>query len=163
MSAHIKTWQERRDGVFISERDARDAEVAELRAALASQSVAVPTGWRLVPVELTEAMVDAVAFIDSERESPWAAYLAAAPQPPAVKEPQPLFVPPRAGITIDRKVFRELIDNYCTAASPATADHTYRVLVEYTDLYAAQQREAGYHAGFMDASQTKPETETPNA
>lgn len=139
-------------------------ENAEIRSALESrQGVAVPAGYVLVPANPTQEMCNAVrAWTDAPR-SVYLGMIAAAPQPPAVKEAEPLFVPPRAGITIDRKVFRELVDNYCTSASPATADHTYRVLVEYADLYAAQQREAGYHAGFMDASQPKQETETPNA
>ena len=38
-------------------------------------------GWRWVPVEPTPAMIEAGAKADPERESVWAAYLAAAPKP----------------------------------------------------------------------------------
>lgn len=63
------------------------------RAALAShQSVAVPAGWALVPVAATDDMW--LAFCASyhgkkdgtDWDDCWAALLAAAPQPPAVKE-----------------------------------------------------------------------------
>jgi len=43
----------------------------------------VPTGWVVVPIKPTLAMVQAGATVDTERESAWAAYLAAAPTPPA--------------------------------------------------------------------------------
>lgn len=39
----------------------------------------VPEGWKLVPIEPTLEMVNAGANADPERESVWAAYLAAAP------------------------------------------------------------------------------------
>lgn len=66
-------------------------------------------------------------------------------------------VPTRPGITIDHKTFHDMMENYRAAVSEGTAHHTYRVTVEFVDLYAAQQREAGYHAGFMDASKPQPD------
>lgn len=40
-------------------------------------------GWKLVPIKPTPEMCEAGATVDPERESVWAAYLAAAPVPPA--------------------------------------------------------------------------------
>jgi hypothetical protein len=109
MSAHIKTWQERMQDRFGSDLmrglgktaevvsgTYKDAEIAELRAALQSrQGVAVPAGWQLVPVVATDDMW--IAFCASyhgkkdgtDWDDCWKALLAAAPQPPAVKEAAP--------------------------------------------------------------------------
>lgn len=58
------------------------AALAARPAAAPQQAVSVLDGWQLVPVQPTAAMADAGATTDSERESVWAAYLAAAPTPP---------------------------------------------------------------------------------
>lgn len=68
----------------VTERAAELVEAAE-RASQAG-AAGVPEGWRLVPVEPTDAMIDAAADVDPERESVWAAYLAAAPTPAAEGE-----------------------------------------------------------------------------
>lgn len=47
----------------------------------------VAEGWKLVPIKLTPEMVEAGANCDPERESPWEAYLAAAPEFPAPTHP----------------------------------------------------------------------------
>lgn len=75
------------------------------RAALAShQGVAVPAGWALVPVKLADEMVIAFAekwyakrqaIDDPDMDDAYAALLAAAPQPPAVKEAEPLGAAPK--------------------------------------------------------------------
>lgn len=96
MSANIKTWQERRDeynlqsGFILTRSDNffKDAEIAELRAALAAK--AVPDGWKLVPVEPTCEMIDAfheaddAAFAEGSQHGvgicmAWNAMLDAAP------------------------------------------------------------------------------------
>lgn len=114
MSAMPKKWEDRAEEMrhlwpaFVtmpSGLPSRDivaymqAEIAELRSAFASrQSVAVPAGWALVPTKITEEMVvefcevwysTVRAFDDPEMDDAYAAMLAAAPQPPAVKEVEP--------------------------------------------------------------------------
>lgn len=59
-------------------RDAMWSAYVMGKAAGAAQ--AVPEGWRVVPIKPTPAMADAGAEVDPERESVWAAYLAAAPK-----------------------------------------------------------------------------------
>lgn len=117
MSANIKTWQERMEGgsylgmgCYVSGTDtvktgytgvraqiaARDAEIADLRAALAAK--AVPDGWKLVPVEPTEEMlyealkVDDKAYADGSQHGAsigecWDAMRAAAPTPAEQEKP----------------------------------------------------------------------------
>lgn len=67
----IKTWQERLREKFPETADrnlfavghlehAMEAEIAELRAALSRPVVAIPEGWKLVPLEPTDEMCDEV-------------------------------------------------------------------------------------------------------
>lgn len=49
------------------------------------QPVAVPDGWKLVPIKPTADMICAGAMVDPERQSPWEAYLAACPIAPAAQ------------------------------------------------------------------------------
>jgi hypothetical protein len=61
----IKTWQERLPeckGYFSQTERAMELEIADLRAALVKAST-VPGGWKLVPVEPTDAML---AEVDEE-------------------------------------------------------------------------------------------------
>ena len=48
----------------------------------------VPEGWKLVPVEPTTKMIDAARSQSSFPAGVWRAMLAAAPQPPALEQPQ---------------------------------------------------------------------------
>jgi hypothetical protein len=64
-----------------------EAEVKQARIDAQAQSC-VPDGWKLVPIEPTAEMIDAAANADPERESVWAAYLAASPQPQPVQPTQ---------------------------------------------------------------------------
>lgn len=136
MSLDIEYWQSRipvgTDYGDENHINAMKAEIADLRAALGKanasadqwsataatnwnatlashQGVAVPAGWRLVPVAAPDVITVAIENeIDSQLyasgSSPadmvrqdgaevWAAAIAAAPQPPAVKgaDPRPLF------------------------------------------------------------------------
>ncbi len=65
------------------------------RAALASQGVAAPAGWALVPLAPTPTMLLAAGYrasavgASTTGHEAWAAFLSAAPQPPAVKEAEP--------------------------------------------------------------------------
>jgi hypothetical protein len=61
--ADVKTWQERRDGTFMSERAARDAEATELRSVLQShrsneQALATALrglhGWAIEMLDMAE-------------------------------------------------------------------------------------------------------------
>lgn len=70
--------------------DALHARIAGLESALAAVPANPPSGargWQLVPIMPTAAMIDAAAAADPERESVWAAYLAAAPALPEAPEP----------------------------------------------------------------------------
>lgn len=62
-----------------------DAEIERLRAALAAQ-VAAPAGWKLVPLEPTDAMVDAT-YHGQPVDDIYRDMLAAAPQPAPSAQP----------------------------------------------------------------------------
>lgn len=80
--------------------DARNAEIADLRAQLARLSQGVPEGWTLVPIEPTPKMIAAMQFrgemdiaighakFYKDAEEDYAAMLEAAPVPPLSSEPQ---------------------------------------------------------------------------
>ena len=77
--------------------DVRDS-IEALRAALEQPDVrirtSVPAGWKLVPVEPTDEMVEAGDHeiekwgVDASSSGAFRAMLAAAPQPPVVEQPQ---------------------------------------------------------------------------
>lgn len=64
------------------------------------RGIQIPSGWKLVPIKLTEDMENAALregyyeindygdsiFVDGSREEVWAAMLSAAPTPPSPKE-----------------------------------------------------------------------------
>lgn len=101
MSAHIKTLAERiKPNAWLTPGEtgnilaASMAEVAELRAALASQGVAMPAGYALVPLEPTDEMLSAAwnggaLGGQDDHEECYSLMISAAPQPPAVKEAEP--------------------------------------------------------------------------
>ena len=86
--------------------------VGALRAALEQPQpdtgipASVPAGWKLVPVEPTEAMLDAAFSISPDADVAYQRMLAAAPQPPVVEqEPVAIVLSSRKGndtSTIDK-------------------------------------------------------------
>lgn len=89
----------------------------------------VPDGWKLVPVEPTQEMLDAYIHMQgrfSSARSDWAAMLAAAPQPPALE--QQVEQEPVAVVDFTTEGWREIVD-------------ALRTLPDGAQLYTRPQRE----------------------
>jgi hypothetical protein len=92
-----------------------------------SQAAAqVPEGWKLVPIALTTAMIDALIAVpdydDSEEDvnAMWGAMVNAAPQPPAAIQPEPSK--PSSAEIDERAEFIHFMSNCVGRNSPTRWD-----------------------------------------